>query len=56
MTNKEVLEALRKIKTYCAPDLLGKLNYAISIIEKLDTDGVESPLKTDFTSLSKQGN
>ena len=55
MTNKEVLEALRQIKTYCAADSLDKLNYAIAVIEKLDNDGVQNPLKTDFTSLAKEG-
>ena len=56
MTNNEVLAALKKIKTYCAPDLLGKLNHAIAIIEKLESDGADNPLKTDFSSLStKEG-
>ena len=53
MTNKAVLDALNQIKTYCAADLLDKLNYAIKVIEKLDADGVENPLKTDFTQLAK---
>lgn len=55
MTNKEVLEALTQIKTYCAAESLKKLDYAIAVIEKLDKDGVTNPLKTDFTSLSKEG-
>ena len=55
MTNNEVLDALKKIKTYCAADLLDKLNYAIAIVEKLESDGVKNPLKTDFKSLSKEG-
>ena len=55
MTNNEVLDALKKIRTYCAPDLLDKLNYAITIIEKLENDGIEKPLKTDFTKLAKEG-
>ena len=33
MTNKVVIDALKKIKTYCAADLLDKLDYAIDIIE-----------------------
>lgn len=56
MTNTEVLDALRQIKTYCAADLLDKLNYAIAIIEKLDADGVQNPLKADFSKISKEGN
>ena len=55
MTNKEVIDALSQIKTYCAPDSLDKLNYAIAVIEKLEKDGIQNPLKTDFTSLSKAG-
>ena len=55
MTNKEVLDALRQIKTYCAAGSLDKLNYAIKVIEKLDNDGIEKPLKTDFTKLKKAG-
>ncbi len=55
MTNKCVIDALKQLKTYCAADLLDKLNYAIAVIEKLDNDGVQNPLKTDFTSLAKEG-
>lgn len=53
MTNKTVIDALKQIKTYCAADLLEKLNYAIDIIEKLEKDGVKDPLATDFTALSQ---
>ncbi len=53
MTNKVVIDALKKIKTYCAADLLDKLDYAIDIIEKLEEDGISEPLSTDFTALSK---
>lgn len=55
MTNKEVLDALRQIKTYCAASALDKLNYAIEIIEKLENDGIENPLKTDFSKLAGEG-
>ncbi len=55
MTNKEVLEALRQIKTYCAADSLDKLNYAIAVIEKLDNDGISNPIKTDFSKLLNKG-
>ncbi|MBQ7159247.1 MAG: hypothetical protein IJS09_07500 [Treponema sp.] len=54
MTNEEVLDALEKIKTYCAADLLDKLDCAIAIIEKLEADGIKTPLKTDFTQLAKE--
>ncbi len=55
MTNKTVIDALKQMKTYCAADSLDKLNYAIAVIEKLENDGVQNPLKTDFTSLVKEG-
>ena len=55
MTNKEALDSLKQLKTYCASGALDKLNYAIKVIEKLDNDGIENPLKTDFTALSKEG-
>ena len=55
MTNKSVIDALIQIKTYCAPNSLDKLNYAIAVLEKLENDGIENPLKTDFTSLAKEG-
>jgi hypothetical protein len=55
MTNKTVIDALKQMKTYCAADSLDKLNYAIAVIEKLENDGVQNPLKTDFTSLAKEG-
>ena len=53
MTNKEVLDALNQIKTYCAADALDKLNCAIKIIEKLENDGIKNPLKTDFTKIKE---
>lgn len=55
MTNKTVIDALKQIKTYCAADSLDKLEYAIAVIEKLDADGVQQPLKTDFTKVAKEG-
>ena len=55
MTNKDVLDALKQMKTYCAAGSLDKLTYAIKVIEKLDNDGIENPLKTDFTPLAKEG-
>ncbi len=55
MTNKTVIDALKQMKTYCAADSLDKLNYAIAVIEKLENDGVQNPLTTDFTSLVKAG-
>ena len=55
MTNNEILDALQKIKTYCAADLLDKLDCEIAIIEKLEAEGIKKPLKTDFTLLSKEG-
>ena len=55
MTNKEVLDALKQMKTYCAAGSLDKLEYAIKVIEKLDNDGVQNPLKTDFSKLVSEG-
>ncbi|MBQ8680699.1 MAG: hypothetical protein IJ530_13240 [Treponema sp.] len=55
MTNKEALDSLKQLKTYCAADSLDKLNYAIAVIEKLDNDGIENPLKTDFSKLLNKG-
>ncbi|MBR0495535.1 MAG: hypothetical protein IJJ71_05110 [Treponema sp.] len=55
MTNKTVIDALKQMKTYCAADLLDKLNYAIAVFEKLENDGIDNPLKTDFTVILKEG-
>lgn len=51
MTNQQVLKALEEIKTYCAANLLDELEYAMAVITKLEKDGIEKPLETDFTKL-----
>ncbi|MCH5293151.1 MAG: hypothetical protein J1E07_05425 [Treponema sp.] len=52
MTNEKALKALRQIKTYCSASQLDELEYAISVLEKLEKDGVKNPLETDFTKLN----
>ena len=52
MTNETALKALRQIKTYCSASQLDELEYAISVLEKLEKDGVKNPLETDFTKLN----
>lgn len=52
MTNEKALKALRQIKTYCSASQLDELEYAISVLEKLERDGVKNPLETDFTKLN----
>ncbi len=54
MTNKESIEALKQIKTYTAASLLDQIDYAISVLEKLEEDGVKDPLKTDFTKVAEK--
>lgn len=53
MTNFEVIKALKQIKTYCAANSLDELDYAISVIEKLEKDGISNPLNTDFSKLKQ---
>lgn len=48
MTNDKALKALRHIKNYCSASELEELNYVISVIEKLNKDGIDDPLNTDF--------
>lgn len=55
MTNKDVIEALQSIRTYCSADCLEKLDYAIEVIQKLDREGIENPLETDFSKINKEG-
>lgn len=52
MTNEKALKALRQIKTYCSASQLDELEYAISVLEKLEKDGVKNPLEIDFTKLN----
>ncbi len=54
MTNKEAIEALKQIKTYTAASLLDQIDYAISVLEKLEKEGVKDPLKTDFTKTAEK--
>lgn len=51
MTNKEAIESLKKIKTYTAAGLLDVVEYIIKVLEKLEKDGINDPLNTDFTKL-----
>ena len=53
MTNEKAIEALKRIKTYTAADLLDELDYVIKVMEKLEKDGIKEPLETDFTNLNK---
>ena len=53
MTNKEAINTLYNIKIYCAAKQLDDLEYAIEVLEKLDKDGIDKPLDTDFTVLKK---
>ncbi|MCR4713803.1 MAG: hypothetical protein K5751_05415 [Treponemataceae bacterium] len=51
MTNKEVIEALQQIRTYCTAPQLDNLNYVIEVMEKFEKAGVEKPLEADFSKL-----
>lgn len=44
MTNKDVIKALKDIKTYCAASSLDELEYAIKVMESLEKAGIENPL------------
>ena len=48
MTNKDVIKALKDIKTYCAADALDAVEYAMKVLEKLSNEGIEKPLETSF--------
>lgn len=48
MTTEKVIEALKEIKTYTSAKLLDELDYAIKVMEKLQKEGIEHPLETDF--------
>lgn len=51
MKNADVIKALEEIKAYAAANLLDELDYAKAVFEKLEKDGIENPLETDFTKL-----
>ncbi|MBP5707334.1 MAG: hypothetical protein J6W76_08600 [Spirochaetales bacterium] len=53
MTNKTVINTLDNIKLYCSAEQLDILEYAIEVFQKLDKDGIEKPLETDFSVLTK---
>ncbi len=51
VTIESAIEALKKIKTYCAANQLADFDYVIKVMERLQAQGVTDPLKTDFTKL-----
>ena len=52
MTNKEVISALREVKTYAAPSLLDPLDYALHVFEHIDRAGVTDAVHADFSVLA----
>lgn len=48
MTNEKAIKALEQIKTYCSATNLEELDYVISVMKKLQADGITEPLNTDF--------
>ncbi len=53
MTNEKAIKALLQMKTYVSANSMEELEYAIEVLEKLQKDGVENPLETDFSQLKK---
>lgn len=51
MTNKEVISALKEVKTYCAVALLDPLDYALHVFEHLERAGVQDAVHADFSLL-----
>ena len=54
MTNSQAIKALEQIKTYTAADLLDEIDYAISVLKKLESDGITKPLDTDFKKVAEK--
>lgn len=54
MTNEEVIKALKEIKTYTAATSLDELDYAIEVMEKLESAGIKDPLTADYSKVSKK--
>lgn len=48
MKIEKALKALNQIRTYCSATDLEELNYVIEVMKKLQEDGIEDPLHTDF--------
>lgn len=40
---------MKQIETFCPADKLDELAYVVSVLKKLEADGVKDPLNTDFT-------
>lgn len=51
MTLEDAIKTLQHIYSYANPNNLEKLDYIISILKKLKSDGITNPLETDFSSL-----
>ena len=57
MTNDKAIAALKEIKTYTAANLLDAVDYAIAVLEKMNSLGFENPLEIeDVTSLAGEEN
>lgn len=54
MENTNAITALKQVRTYCSAEALDALGYAIEVLEKLERDGIKSPLSTDFCSKKNQ--
>ena len=53
MEIEKAVKALQQIKTYCSATQLDELEFTISVLEKLQKDGITDPLNTDFSTLKK---
>lgn len=51
MTNEKAIKALEQIKTYVSANSMEELEYAIEVLKKLEKNGINDPLKTDFSKL-----
>ena len=49
MTNKEVITALKEVKTYCAAKLLDPLDYALQVFERIEQAGVTDAVHADYS-------
>lgn len=51
MTIEKTIKALKQMTVSCSPTQIEELDYAISILQKLEKDGITDPLNTDFSKL-----
>ncbi len=51
MTMDKLVKAMEAVKTYCSAPMLDELDYVIELLKKMKSEGIEDPMKIDYSKL-----